>query len=63
MEIYIVYEWYADSDDDSCHIEKRKDIAAVYDSLQKAEKHIEGKNTSMQGLWSDWYTIEQYKVR
>lgn len=63
MEIYIVYEWYADGNEDSWHIQKTKDILAVYDSLEKAQKKIEGKNTSMQGLWSSWYTIEKYKVQ
>jgi len=63
MNIYIVYEWYADSDNDSCHNQKTKDIIAIYDALEKAQKHIEGKNTSMKGLWSSWYTIEQHMVR
>ena len=63
MDIYIVYEWYADSDDDSNHINKSKDISAIYDSLEKANKQLEGKNTSMKGLWSTWYTVEKHTVR
>jgi hypothetical protein len=63
MNIYIVYEWYADSEDDSNWVEKTKDIVAVYDSLEKAEKHIEGKPTEMRGLWSSWWTIDKHVVR
>jgi hypothetical protein len=62
MEIYIVYEWYADADEDSCHIERRKDIVAVYDSIEKATNAISSKPTSMQGLWSSWWTIEKHTV-
>jgi len=63
MNIYIVYEWYADAEEDSNRIDKSKDIVCVYDSLEKAQKHIDGKHTKMNGLWSTWYTIEQYTVR
>jgi hypothetical protein len=63
MNIYIVYEWYADSDRDSCHIEKTKDIVAVYDSLEKAETYIGDKPTKMGGLWSSWWAIEKHEVK
>jgi hypothetical protein len=63
MNIYIVYEWYADSDDDSNHIEKTKDIVAVYDSLEKAEKHIGDNPRAMRGLWTSWWTIKKYTVK
>ena len=62
MKVYIVYEWSADSEPDSGWIDKTKCVFALYKSLHDAEKSIEGKNTEMKGLWSNWYTIEERTV-
>ena len=63
MDVYIVYEWYADSDDMYGQISRSKDILAIYDSLEKANKVVGDKPTKMGGLWSTWYTIEKEMVR
>lgn len=65
MKIYIVYEWYgwyADSDYESCQFSYTKDVVVVYDSLDKAEAHIVGKDTEMKYHGSMWYTIEEHEV-
>lgn len=62
-EVYIIYEWYADADDDSTRIERVKDIVKVVDSEAKVHLYIGDKPTAMRGLYTTWYTWEKWSVK